>query len=186
MNETSVLYFSAVPSPIGELLLTSDGDALTGLYLENHKGGPALADHRRRDDDRLRPAVEQIAAYFAGERETFDLPIALRGTEFQKSVWEALLAIPFGATVTYASLAKSIGAPAAVRAVGAAVGRNPVSIIVPCHRVVGSAGALTGYAGGIERKRWLLEHEGPKSVGPTGVFALTSAPRGRGAAVRGG
>lgn len=177
MNGPSILYDFA-PSPVGDLLLTSDGGALTGLYLESHKGGPVVGDGWERDEAPFRAAIAQLDGYFEGGRRAFDLPILLRGTGFQKSVWEALRAIPFGETVSYARLAARVGVPKAVRAVGAAVGRNPTSIIVPCHRVVGSGGALTGYAGGIDRKRWLLENEGQGSW-------IISGPRGRGAAARG-
>jgi methylated-DNA-[protein]-cysteine S-methyltransferase len=154
--------YTVVNGPIGDLLLTSDGASLTGLYLEAHKGGPVSGPGWTRDDDGLvmRDAAAQLAAYFAGDREEFTLGLVLRGTEFQRTVWNALRAIPFGTTVSYAELARRVGAPEAVRAVGAAVGRNPLSIIVPCHRVVGSNGKLTGYAGGLDRKRWLLTHEG--------------------------
>jgi methylated-DNA-[protein]-cysteine S-methyltransferase len=158
MNVDRVVY-AVVESPIGDLLLTTDGVALTGLYLESHKGGPERDGHWHRDDASLKPAAEQLSAYFAGESRGFDLPLATRGTGFQRRVWDALRAVPFGETVSYAELARRIGAPKAVRAVGAAVGRNPISIVVPCHRIVGSDGGLTGYAGGLASKRWLLEHE---------------------------
>jgi methylated-DNA-[protein]-cysteine S-methyltransferase len=148
-----------VDSPLGELLLTSDESGLIRLDLDppEHTTGPDRK--HRRDDPALRPAAEQLAAYFAGELQEFRLSLVLRGTEFQRRVWEALLDIPYGETISYAELARRIGAPSAVRAVGGAVGRNPIAIIVPCHRVVGSSGALTGYGGGLERKRWLLAHE---------------------------
>jgi methylated-DNA-[protein]-cysteine S-methyltransferase len=158
MNVDRVVY-AVVESPIGDLLLTSDGEALTGLYLESHKGGPERDERWHRDDAALNPAREQLSAYFAGESRSFDLRLDSRGTEFQRRVWDALRAVPFGETVSYAELARRIGAPRAVRAVGAAVGRNPISIVVPCHRIIGSDGDLTGYAGGLASKRWLLEHE---------------------------
>jgi len=151
--------YAVFESPIGDLLLTSDGVALTGIYMESHKGGPERDERWRRDDASLKPAREQLSAYFAGESRSFDLPLAFRGTEFQRRVWDALRAVPFGETVSYGELARRIGAPRAVRAVGAAVGRNPISIVVPCHRIIGSDGGLTGYAGGLASKRWLLEHE---------------------------
>jgi methylated-DNA-[protein]-cysteine S-methyltransferase len=103
---------------------------------------------------------QQLDAYFAGKRKTFDIPLSLKGTVFQLEVWKALQELPYGSTISYGALAKRIGRPRAVRALGAAVGRNPVSILVPCHRVVGSDGSLTGYAGGVERKEWLLHREG--------------------------
>lgn len=105
-------------------------------------------------------AVDQLVEYFQGNRKTFDIPLALRGTEFQLAVWNELLRVPYGDTITYAELARRIGRPAAIRAVGAANGANPIPVIVPCHRVIGSNGTLTGYGGGIERKQWLLAHEG--------------------------
>jgi methylated-DNA-[protein]-cysteine S-methyltransferase len=107
----------------------------------------------------LERTAEQLAEYFAGERREFDLPLAARGTGFQEIVWRALLAIPFGETCSYGEIAKAIGRPSASRAVGAANGRNPISIIIPCHRVIGSTGELTGYGGGMDNKRWLLDHE---------------------------
>jgi methylated-DNA-[protein]-cysteine S-methyltransferase len=113
----------------------------------------------RRDDALLRPAREQLRAYFAGELLDFDLPLAAAGTEFQQRVWQALGAIPYGATASYAAIARAIGSPTATRAVGAANGRNPIAIIVPCHRVIGKDGTLTGYGGGLARKQWLLRHE---------------------------
>jgi methylated-DNA-[protein]-cysteine S-methyltransferase len=158
MNETPKVY-SVLDGPLGELLLTSDGESLTGVYLAPHKGGPERTDAWRRDDAALQPVRDQLSAYFAGDRRDFDLPLALHGTPFQRKVWEALAAIPFGETVGYAEIARRIGSPGSARAVGAAVGRNPVSIVVPCHRVVGSDGSLTGYGGGLDRKRWLLDHE---------------------------
>ena len=164
------------------MLLTSDGRALTGLYLEGHKRGPVPGESWRLEEAPFRPANAHLAAYFAGEVGGIDPPILLGGTEFQKSVWRALQAIRAGETVSYAALAGRIGAPNAVRAVGAAVGRNPISIVVPCHRVIGASGSLTGYAGGVARKRWLLDHE---RGGSDRSFGLISAPPGRGAAIRG-
>lgn len=152
-------YYTTLASPLGELLLLSDGEALTGLYLEGHRGGPARSADWRRDDGPFQAARAQLEAYFAGELQSFDVPVALRGTEFQRLVWSELQRVPYGATVTYGELAARVGRASAVRAVGAANGRNPVSIIVPCHRVVGADGTLTGYAGGLERKRWLLAWE---------------------------
>jgi methylated-DNA-[protein]-cysteine S-methyltransferase len=127
--------------------------------MEAHTGGPERLEMWRRGDASLHGVREQLRAYFAGELRQFDLPLVLAGTEFQRRVWTALCEIAFGETVSYAALARRIGAPKAVRAVGAAVGRNPISIIVPCHRVVGSDGGLRGYGGGLDRKHWLLEHE---------------------------
>jgi methylated-DNA-[protein]-cysteine S-methyltransferase len=152
-------YYDIFDSPVGLLLVTGDGANVTGLYLEDHKGGPAVADDWKRDADRFVAVREQLRDYFAGKLQSFDLPLKMRGTGFQEAVWAELKAIPLGKTVTYGDLAGKLGRPKASRAVGAAVGRNPVSIIVPCHRVLGSGGSMTGYAGGVERKRKLLALE---------------------------
>jgi methylated-DNA-[protein]-cysteine S-methyltransferase len=152
-------FYSTMPSPVGELLLLSDGTALTGVYMQQHAHWSGMQDHWRRDDHRLRAARQQLRAYFAEELRAFDLPLALHGTEFQRRVWQELLNIPYGQTVSYGELACRLGQPKASRAVGLANGRNPISIVVPCHRVVGSNGTLTGYGGGLPRKRWLLDHE---------------------------
>jgi methylated-DNA-[protein]-cysteine S-methyltransferase len=152
-------YYSSTQSPIGELLLTGNGTALTGLYMQVHKYGREISADWSRDEAAFKPARAQLAAYFAGESHRFEMPIAMAGTPFQQRVWHALLEIPYGATESYGALASRIGAPKAPRAVGLANGRNPVSIIVPCHRVIGANGSLTGYGGGIERKQWLLAHE---------------------------
>jgi methylated-DNA-[protein]-cysteine S-methyltransferase len=173
MNLAEVNY-AVIESPIGRLLAVGNGAALCGLYMESHKRGPAPSDGWRRDDDSLRFVAEQLAAYFAGELKSFDLPCAAAGTTFQRRVWTALGEIGFGETVTYAQLAQRVGAPTATRAVGAAVGRNPLSIIVPCHRAVGSDGSLTGFAGGLPRKRWLLEHEKAVLAESNGRAALVT------------
>lgn len=144
-------------SPIGAVRLFADGEHLVGLYLPGQPG-PAEPAVRERCAV-LDRAADQLAEYFAGTRSAFDLALAPRGTEFQRSVWHALCAIPAGETRSYGELAHSLGRPLASRAVGAANGANPISIIVPCHRLIGSTGALTGYAGGLGTKRWLLAHE---------------------------
>jgi methylated-DNA-[protein]-cysteine S-methyltransferase len=149
--------YTVVPSPIGDLVLTGDGTALSGLYLERPPRG--LDPSWRSDARPFRAATEQLAAYFAGELREFDLPVAPVGTAFQLEVWHRLRTIPYGETRTYGAIAAAIGRPGASRAVGLANGRNPVSIVVPCHRVIGSDGTLTGYAGGLPRKRWLLAME---------------------------
>jgi methylated-DNA-[protein]-cysteine S-methyltransferase len=149
--------YTTMPSPVGELLLTaSDGD-LTGLYMpvEVHGPPPGAA----RDDGAFATVRRQLEEYFAGDRRGFDLPVAPPGTPFQQLVWAELQRIAYGETVTYAELAARIGRPSAIRATGAANGANPVSIIIPCHRVIGSNGSLTGYGGGLEAKRALLELE---------------------------
>jgi methylated-DNA-[protein]-cysteine S-methyltransferase len=155
-----VSCWSEVASPIGTLLLVGEGGGLSGVYMERHRHGPEPeVRSSQRDDAALSAAREQLEAYFAGQLTIFDLPLAPQGTEFQQRVWTTLRDIPYGETISYAELARRIGKPQAVRAVGAANGRNPISIIVPCHRVIGSDGSLTGFGGGIERKRWLLAHE---------------------------
>lgn len=151
------------PSPLGTILLVANppGEALCGLYLDRQKYFPDDAGTWG-ESPRLpifRNAVAQLREYFAGTRKVFDLPLAPEGTPFQRGVWEAIGAVPFGATITYAELARRCGRPSAVRAAGAATGRNPLTIVVPCHRIVGSGGALTGYAGGLDRKRTLLALE---------------------------
>jgi methylated-DNA-[protein]-cysteine S-methyltransferase len=161
MIKSSSTVYSYHPSPIGELLLTWDDGALTGLCMGEHRRGEALRpDPRwRRDDSALRAVHDQLRAFFAGKLRKFDLPLCMEGTPFQRLVWEGLVEIPFGATASYAELARRIGHPGASRAVGAANGRNPIGIIVPCHRVIGANGTLTGYGGGLDRKEWLLRHE---------------------------
>jgi methylated-DNA-[protein]-cysteine S-methyltransferase len=142
-------------SPVGELLLTSDGSHLTGLYFApHHEGSEGTGPDRI-----LERAANQLRAYFAGDGRAFDIPLRFEGTPFQTRVWQLLQAIPYGETVSYATLAKRAGAPNGARAAGGAVGSNPISIIIPCHRVIGSNGRLTGFGGGIPRKQWLLEHE---------------------------
>jgi methylated-DNA-[protein]-cysteine S-methyltransferase len=148
--------------PLGPMIVASTDRGIAGVWFEGQKHMP---DHARwqvaADDPLIVRAIAQLADYFAGRRSAFDLPLDLQaGTRFQQSVWRALLAIPHGATTHYSAIGRDIGAPSAARAVGAAVGRNPVSVVVPCHRVLGTGGSLTGYAGGIERKSALLKLEG--------------------------
>jgi methylated-DNA-[protein]-cysteine S-methyltransferase len=148
---------TTIITPLGPLLLARTARGLAGAWFAGQKHHPgALAAPQRRGDALLERATAQLQSYFAGEREHFDLPLDLHGTPFQRAVWQALLAIPPGGTRSYGAIAKALDAPNAVRAVGGAVGRNPLSVIVPCHRVVGSDGSMTGYAGGVERKRALL------------------------------
>jgi methylated-DNA-[protein]-cysteine S-methyltransferase len=151
---------TTIDSPIGPLRLVGDGDSLTGVYMDGHQPAPVLDDVVEDAGGVFPAAAAQLERYFAGESRAFDVPVALHGTPFQRAVWEELLSIPYGSTATYGELAARLGRPSASRAVGAATGRNPVSIVVPCHRVVGSSGALTGYAGGVPRKRALLTLEG--------------------------
>lgn len=146
-------------SPVGQLTLVGVDGALSGLYMTEQRYRPAEAIFGDRDDTLFADVVTQLDEYFAGERTEFTVPLAPRGTEFQRRVWAALREVPYGETVTYRELAERIGRPTAARAVGHANGHNPISIIVPCHRVVGAAGDLTGYGGGLPRKRYLLDHE---------------------------
>lgn len=151
-----------IESPLGELLLTSDGEALTSARFTGQAHSVPLSPGSRRDPAAapLAAAAAQLAAYFAGELRSFELPLAPQGSEFQRKVWAALRELPFGAITNYGALARRLGIASGARAVGSANARNPLAILVPCHRVVGASGALTGYAGGLERKRWLLTHEG--------------------------
>ena len=155
------LVTTQLDSPIGTLTLVARGGSLVGVYMPEHSPAPKGSDAWVVDDEAapFPEARTQFAAYFAGERATFDLPLDPAGTAFQNRVWAELRAIPYGSTATYGMIAEAIGQPTAVRAVGLANGRNPLSIIVPCHRVVGSSGKLTGYAGGLERKQHLLDLE---------------------------
>lgn len=150
---------TSMDSPIGELTITAVGGSLTGVYMHEQRHAPKLPDGCRRDDLELRHVVEQLQAYFAGYRTDFDIPMTMHGTDFQKRVWAGLCEIPYGETISYGELARRVGSPDAFRAVGLANGRNPIAIIVPCHRVIGANGSLTGYGGGLDRKVWLLEHE---------------------------
>ncbi len=152
-------HHSKLSTPIGELLLTSDGTALTGVYLGDHKDGPTPDATWVEADEVLREAREQLTAYFAGTLTVFSLPLAASGTPFQMSVWAKLNDIPFGTTISYGEQARRLDCHNSSHAVGAANGRNPISIVVPCHRVIGAGGDLTGYGGGLDRKRWLLKHE---------------------------
>jgi methylated-DNA-[protein]-cysteine S-methyltransferase len=153
--------FTYFESPIGRLLLTCDGAALTGLFMEPSR--KAQSTDGWVEDVTVGPlqsTLRQLTEYFSGTRRKFDLPLRLQGTAFQQRVWRELTEIPYGETWSYGQLAKRIDKPGASRAVGLANGRNPISILVPCHRVIGADGSLTGYGGGLERKQWLLAHEG--------------------------
>ena len=158
------IRFTEMQSPIGLLQLCGTDKGLTGIYMEDHRHGPEERARSgwTRDDALFADAVDQLGAYFAGQRKSFDLLLdrdALAGTPFQRRVWRELERIPYSVTISYGELARRIGQPTAVRAVGLANGRNPISIVVPCHRVIGANGTLTGYGGGLERKRWLLDLE---------------------------
>jgi methylated-DNA-[protein]-cysteine S-methyltransferase len=153
------VLFRTIASPIGELTLAGAGSTLTHLLMAEQSHEPDRSDWEPAASDAFTDVVEQLDAYFAGRLTEFDVDMQSDGTEFQRRVWAALQTIPYGETRSYGQIAEQIGSPAASRAVGLANGRNPISIIVPCHRVIGSSGGLTGYGGGIERKRALLELE---------------------------
>lgn len=160
---TSGVIYATLDSPVGPLTILAEDDAIVGIRFEKHRHEPwAIASAWVRDDadPLLAEARSQLAAYFADRRQTFDLPLAPVGTDFQRRVWDALCAIPFGQTWSYGQLARHLGDANASRAVGLANGRNPIAIIIPCHRVIGATGALTGFGGGVEVKRTLLAHEG--------------------------
>lgn len=162
----SQVYYSCMESPLGELLLAGDGQSLQRLELPAERSRPP-SDWLRRNDT-FREARRQLQAYFDGDLTRFRLPVAPQGSEFQRRVWEALMEIPYGETRSYADIARRIGQPSAVRAVGAANGRNPLPIIVPCHRVIGSDGKLVGFGGGLPAKAKLLELEQSRSFVLTG------------------
>jgi methylated-DNA-[protein]-cysteine S-methyltransferase len=165
MSPQSHVCYCFVPSPIGRLLVTAEGPLMTGLYLSGHKGGPTPRPDWHQTDEPFDAVRRQLDAYFAGRLRTFNLPLRLAGTPFQRRVWQELVRIGFGETIAYAELAARIGQPGAARAVGHANGRNPISIVVPCHRVIRAGGALGGYGGGLEAKRWLLEFERKVTAG---------------------
>ena len=151
-------FYTLTPSPLGDLVLTSDGVSLTGLYTPYHRLY-AASQKGIRQEAPFKDALQQLDEYFAGRRQIFDLPLSPGGTAFQQRVWQALLHIPHGETRSYGQLAASIHAPRSARAVGLANSKNPLSIFIPCHRVIGTNRKLTGYAGGIETKQYLLQHE---------------------------
>lgn len=153
-------------SPIGTLTLVSSDGVLSGLYMREYRHGPAADGLGERAHRGFEQAEEELREYFDRRRTQFTIPLAMEGTGFQKAVWLRLCAIPFGETRTYGQIAEEIGNPKSVRAVGLANGRNPISIVVPCHRVIGSDGSLTGYGGGLERKKFLLELEGALELKP--------------------
>lgn len=151
--------YAVVSSPIGDLLVWGDGESVSGLSFADSRKAAVVETGWERDDLAFADARSQLRAYFAGELVNFALDLQPRGTTFQRRVWSALCAIPYGSTTTYGRLASELGDPRGPRAVGLANGRNPIAIIIPCHRVIGADGSLTGYGGGLERKKWLLEHE---------------------------
>ncbi|MGH2732287.1 MAG: methylated-DNA--[protein]-cysteine S-methyltransferase [Actinomycetota bacterium] len=146
-------------TPIGPLLLVAREEGLAGIYPQEHRCGPVPTEGWIHDESYFDRARGQLGEYFSGDRTSFDLPLHPEGSPFQLEVWAGLREIPYGETSSYGELAQRIGRPGAARAVGSANARNPLSIVVPCHRVIGADGGLTGYAGGIDTKAWLLEHE---------------------------
>jgi methylated-DNA-[protein]-cysteine S-methyltransferase len=149
--------FARMASPVGELTLVAENGALVRITFEAEPWAPTPGDVE--DPSALAPVIGQLSEYFGGERREFEVAFNFEGTEFQKKVWRALVAVPFGETVSYGALARRVGSPAAARAVGAACGSNPLPLVIPCHRAVGSDGRLTGFGGGLDAKRWLLAHE---------------------------
>ena len=163
----TTMQYRTIDSPVGPLTLAGTGSTLMHLRMLDQTHEPDRSGWEPAADDAFADAVDQLSAYFAGELTEFDLPLELLGTEFQRQVWAALRTIPYGETRSYGQIAEQIGSPGASRAVGLANGRNPIGIIIPCHRVIGSTGSLTGYGGGIDRKRALLALE--KSRMPAGL-----------------
>ena len=155
----NTLLYTTLESAIGELLLLGDGRALRGLYMQDGRRPIAVRSEWERSAAPFASACAQLQEYFIGRRTSFELPLAMNGNLFERRVWHALGDIPYGETTSYGELARAIGHPSAARAVGVANARNPIAVIVPCHRVIGASGALTGYGGGLERKRLLLELE---------------------------
>ncbi|PJN22715.1 cysteine methyltransferase [Kitasatospora sp. CB02891] len=151
--------YTLSPSPVEDLLLVGDGRSILGIYMTEQLYGPEIGPDWVRDPGLFKEAERQLDAYFALELRVFDLPLAPRGTAFQRTVWRELTRLPYGVTTSYGAIAADLGRPSAARAVGMANGRNPVGIVIPCHRVVGSDGSLTGYGGGLPRKRRLLDME---------------------------
>jgi methylated-DNA-[protein]-cysteine S-methyltransferase len=159
------LLFTGMPSPVGDLLLAGDGHELSAVWIDGQRWAPAIGADWRPAAEPFAQARRQLEEYFAGERTRFDLPLRLAGTPFQTEVWRALARIPFAETRTYESVAVSLGRPTAARAVGAANGQNPLCIVVPCHRLIGSDGGLVDYAAGVDVKGRLLEHEARVAAG---------------------
>jgi len=162
----NVPYQTIYTSPLGEILISADEHYITKIhFLEEEEKRPA-----KKSSPLLTVCMQQLNSYFAGSLKNFDLPISQEGTQFQQKVWKALLDVPFGKTSTYLQLSKKIGNMKAIRAVGAANGQNDIAIVVPCHRITGSNGSLVGYAGGLWRKKWLLQHEGKTAGGMLTLF----------------
>ena len=175
MPTTSPLYSATHSTPVGELtLIASDQGLRAILWPKESSRHAGIANRRRRDPDHpiLTQTAAQLDEYFAGTRTTFEIPLDLEGTRFQVAAWRALADIPFGSTTTYGRQAAALGIPTAARAVGAANGANPVCIVLPCHRVIGADGSLTGFGGGLKTKQWLLDHEARVSM-----TTIVSTPR---------
>ncbi len=172
--ETSTLYYDTIATPLGEMLLAANELGLTGIWFNAQQYFPTISE-RKRDAQQviIRDASAQLKSYFAGELTRFEIALAPEGTAFQKNVWQQISRVAFAQTCAYGAIAHAIAKPSASRAVGAATGRNPLSIVVPCHRVVGSNGALTGYAGGMARKVQLLAHEKCVAQGLRHAFLKT-------------
>ena len=173
-GDTPVATHTVLATSLGEVTVVREEEALTGLYFPRHWPRPDRTAFGPRDDAGFEEAARQLGEYLAGERTAFELPLKLSGSEFDRRVWDLVAGIPYGETTTYGEIARSIGTGTEPRDVGAAVGRNPVCIIVPCHRVVGVTGKLTGYAGGLDRKRALLEieHAGVLRAGQDSAVGL--------------
>ena len=163
-SSTHALSYSVMPSPVGDLILVAGTEGLHQIRFTQGKGAATIDPTWRRDDEALEPVVRQLEEYFSGKRKQFALSLVPSGTAFQRAVWQALTLIPFGETWSYGELAEQIGKPKAVRAVGAANGANPLPIVVPCHRVIGANGKLTGFGGGLPAKEYLLGREGASAV----------------------
>ena len=164
---------AVLDGPLGPMTVVAEDGALAGLYLRDQRHLPPASSLGERDDTTLPALQEQLAAYLTGQLQSFDVELAPLGTPFQAQVWTALRRVPYGTTTTYGALAAAVGRPSAVRAVGAANGRNPYCLVVPCHRVVGADGSLTGYAGGLDRKRFLLDLERRGVPAPAGAGQLS-------------
>lgn len=156
----NVRHWTMPDTPVGELTVVAEGEAVIGVYMSEHRDAGLERGAAVQHDDLLQEAAGQLDDYFAGKIQEFQIPTQASGTDFQMQVWAELSRIPYGSTISYGELASRVGRPRAVRAVGAANGRNPLSILVPCHRVVGADGSLTGYGGGVPNKRALLALEG--------------------------
>lgn len=178
MKTPTPRFFTVIPSPIGPLTLEASARGLTGLFMDSDSQGRSARNRNSRvhDERPFREVRRQLDAYFAGELRHFDLPLDLHGTAFQLQAWAALQEIPYGETLAYSEQARRIGNPRAVRAIGLANGKNPIAIIVPCHRVVGKNGNLTGYGGGLERKRFLLDLEKKFIPVPAGAHPPHPSP----------